>query len=469
MLLAGILIGHLIWYRDRSDDEAALVGLQGENNDLEAALHDHEKSYVELKSELDGQRKEWDRLKATNKQLEHSGQETDHQRALLSSELARLQQLKDQAFHDLDQERQQRRSLQEALLQADEQTTQLSAASEQLQQQVATFHSERDELDQAAQTMLQQQDTTVEQLTLERDAARREVAEHQDLLACVQAELQAREEDLQLLRKERDVPSVKFEEYRTSHEQLQQKISQIDQLVTLRDEAMSRATSAQEKNGRLQEQLTSHQQTNERLQKEHYELVESHASLQQEFRAHKEEHEAVASMLIDERGRLSEMEAEIMRNAVVSSERDEALQREQVCNEIIAKLRSEANERQNDFDFLRGNLEETVAQLGSERQQREHLWNVVAERDTKIESLSQGQEELQAAHISIAEQRKMAQSLAARLEAAQEETANERRTFSEFAIVSGRTLHAEPETSRASRNPHGPPRRARVGKTHARG
>ena len=30
LLLAGILIGHLIWYRDRSDDEAVLVDLRGE-------------------------------------------------------------------------------------------------------------------------------------------------------------------------------------------------------------------------------------------------------------------------------------------------------------------------------------------------------------------------------------------------------------------------------------------------------
>ena len=111
MLLAGILIGNLIWYRDRSEDEAMLVDLRGENSELQAALHEHKQAYVELEADLEDGRQESEQLKAVLRQLDQSRQEADHEKSELNDEIARLQQLKDQAFHDLDQERQQRRAL----------------------------------------------------------------------------------------------------------------------------------------------------------------------------------------------------------------------------------------------------------------------------------------------------------------------------------------------------------------------
>ena len=386
MLLAGILIGHLIWYRDRSDDEAALVGLRAENNDLLGALHDHKQAYVELESELEAQRQERDRLKAVNKQLEQSHHEIDHQRAQISSEVARLQQLKDQAFHDLDQERQQRRSLQGALTQSEENLNELRAASEQMQAQIALFHDERDELDQAAQAKLKQQDSTLEQLQLERDSARQELADHQDTLRRVQTELASREEDLRSLRKARDEANFQLDDERASREQLQQKVSQIDQLVRQRDEAMEHATTADQKIEELQKLLVTRKEAGARLEEAHAELVDSHETLQQEHDTLRQEHEAVSSTLIDERNRLSEMESELGRLLSVSAERDEAKNQAEASRELVATLRQETETHQRDLAAMRGELEETAAQLGRERHQREHLQNVLQQRRAELEA-----------------------------------------------------------------------------------
>ena len=97
LLFAGILIGHLIWYRDRSDDEAILVDLRSENNELQSALHEHKQAYVELEASLEDRQKGWEQMKAANLQLEQAQQSSHHDLSEINNELTRLQQLKDQA------------------------------------------------------------------------------------------------------------------------------------------------------------------------------------------------------------------------------------------------------------------------------------------------------------------------------------------------------------------------------------
>ena len=111
LLLAGILIGHLIWYRDRTDDEAMLADLRSENADLQSSLHEHKQAYIDLEGQFEDRQKSFEQLKAANMQLEQDQSEKQQDMSEIHHELARLQQLKDQAFHDLDQERQKRRTL----------------------------------------------------------------------------------------------------------------------------------------------------------------------------------------------------------------------------------------------------------------------------------------------------------------------------------------------------------------------
>ena len=529
LLLAGILIGHLIWYRDRSDDESTLSGLRGENHELQAALHEHKQAYVALEADIEDQRKETDQLKAANKQLELAHQSTDHDLSELNNEITRLQHLKDQAFHDLDQERQHRRALQEALATSEENTTRSNVITEQLQSQVAAFEAERRELTELANSrlvdkeavtsdygtqleklqeehqQLQQErdelllrleqprttemdletslqlerlqeqlaalviqrdelqrhhdefalsmseavgkneillrerdelaarlaeletnsqgnadlltqiadlheqtdtlvaernsllerlrqdqnseklaDTQVVALTSERDAARAESAELNQTLQRLEKQLQSSEESLASLRYERDEYRQQVDDERASRERMEQQVTKVDELLSQRDAAMSRASLLEEQIASMQERIEQMDgAANEELLAENEKLRGKLATLTQE-------HDAVATMLVDERTRLSRMESDNHRLSLLASE---SSQRD---DSQLLELKSQIEHQTIELDTLRSELEETAAQLGRERHQRQHLQDVLMERKAETESSGQERAKLDA-------------------------------------------------------------------------
>ena len=295
LLLAGILIGHLIWYRDRSDDEATLVDLRGENGDLQSALHEHKQAYVELEAQLEDKKKTYDQLKAHNFELEQAQFSKQQDLSEINNELARLQQLKDQAFHDLDQERQQRRALQEALAAAEQNAVRANSLTDQLHSQIGLLERQKAEFGQSSEVVehlreelaviVGQRDT----VTRERDAllhrldagkedvelisglreelretgAKLRIAEgviqdrdrdleevrsaHQDQTITIEQtdrEIHRLREDLESLRRERDEALTEIEDAREVQEKLEQQVHNVNQLVAQRDEALQKRRSS---------------------------------------------------------------------------------------------------------------------------------------------------------------------------------------------------------------------------------
>lgn len=449
LLLAGILIGHLIWYRDRSDDEATLSALRNENNELQAALHEHKQAYLALEADLEDRRKEWDQLKATNKQLELAHQSTDHDIGELNNEIARLQQLKDQAFHDLDQERQQRRAMQEALSQAEQNSARLNNLAEQLQSQVAEFESERNEIDQLskaafsdleqrATNLLTELETTqrerdelqqrvndqtqsaeaIAARIAERDDARRAMAESQDVADRLQSEIAACREDLESLRGERDELAQQVEDERAAREQFEQQIRKVDQVVSQRDIAMEQVESLKDEVSQLQHALAEQESLAASRSSACTEAEAEIDRLKLKLAAITQEHDAVAAMLADQHTRLSTMEAENHQLSLSAS------QSHQEHEARLLELTSQSEAQQSELETVRSQLEETAAQLGRERHQREHLQSVLHDHKQQTAKWQDGNAELEFSIKTLTAQNQQLRADASELDALRGEHAS---------------------------------------------
>ena len=411
LLLAGILIGHLIWYRDRSDDEAMLVDLRGQNSELETALHEHKQAYMTLEAEVEDQRKGWEQLQAANLELEHARQASQYDLTEINNELARLQQLKDQAFHDLDQERQHRRAIQESLTAAEEQKFHANSLAEQLRAELAACEQQRDLLQQQAEarpdsTEFEGIRSDLEDVARQRDALQREKdallrrletsqedadtihrlrEQNNDMTASlsrVHTELHHREDDLKSLREERDDALRQIEEERRNREQLEGRVGHVEHLVRQRDQALEQLAQTRSELDQahihvqqLREELDDRAQEVHVLQNSHeeakLELKQETDVLRQKLSDLTREHEAVSQVLIDERTRLSGMESENHRLTAMAAEA------ETIAAAHTRQLQADLARKQVDLDTVRTELEEMAAQLSRERHQREHLQNVV--------------------------------------------------------------------------------------------
>jgi chromosome segregation ATPase len=200
MLIAGILVGHLIWYRDRREDAAALEAADGRCQRAQDALENQNRIGSDLQRQLQEAEERSLNLQAANQQLRHDGRAAQAEHDHLESELARWKQFHHQAFRDLDEERQRRR--------------------------------------------------TLEKLRTDHEAQR---AELHDALRRLQAELASRQEEIHSLREERDELSDLLDGQRERCRRMEDRARSVQQLVSQRDEAAARAASLE----RIAEQLRS--------------------------------------------------------------------------------------------------------------------------------------------------------------------------------------------------------------------
>ena len=70
LLFAGILIGHMIWGRGRSEDEEKIQRLYRDKDNLHSEIEDQRRAYEQLESSLELHRQDADRLSEANQQLE---------------------------------------------------------------------------------------------------------------------------------------------------------------------------------------------------------------------------------------------------------------------------------------------------------------------------------------------------------------------------------------------------------------
>lgn len=359
LLLAGILIGHLIWYRDRSDDEAAISDLREQNRDLHTALHEHKQAYVELQADMEDQRKSAEQLKSVNAELEQSQLSSADDVSELHNELERLKNLKDQAFHDLDQERQQRRAIQEALTQAEETTLRAQNLNDQLQSQLDTL-----------------QVTALSSLTQESELAYKTELET----------LTAREKDL-----EDELRTVK---------------TLVESAHAERDALLARLDSA-EKDAETIEQLRS---VESQLRSELNEVKESSASRESELLAQVKSHEDECVALQTQREELEHELESIRHEAVNAAATASSEQQNRELTETLQTVQTELRRREEDLESLRRERDEALQQIDDERSSREHvearivgMEQLVAQRDSSMGRLDQVENELAQAHVQVAD------------------------------------------------------------------
>ena len=222
------------------------------------------------------------------------------------------------------------------------------------------------------------------QETLDQEQAA--ILEQERTIERLSDEVATREEELNSLRHERDDAKDQIEDARYSQSKLESQLKHVEQLLNQRDDAISRANKLEQQLAEsqiriegLSEELESYNQETHMLQNSHeeakLELKQENDVLRKKLADLAQEHEAVSQVLIDERTRLSSMESENHRLAVLAQEADESAAK---TNE---ELRTNLARRQVEMDTLRSELEDIASQLSRERHQREHLQNVVQEKN----------------------------------------------------------------------------------------
>ena len=362
LLLAGILIGHLIWYRDRTDDEAMLQGFRSENNELQAALHEHKQAYVGLEADLEDRQKEWNQLRSTNKQLELAHQATDQDLAELNNEIARLQQLKDQAFHDLDQERQKRRAVQEALSQAEENTTRVNNLTAQLQSQVSAFQDERNEIDQLTQARLSEREG--EQTKLREQLA--QANQEREALLREASELKARLEQQQ-----NESDTALAEQYERTHEAMEAARSECEVLKRERDEMQTELMAARTDADQLKQQFETDKLSFSSQDSQQIELIEQQmATMQTEYDAVQAERNAIAEQRDAAHEARETLQAEY---ETLTEQRDRAKQDFKELQESVEAMQAQTRSQEASIVALREERDEFVQQVDDQRRSREEI------------------------------------------------------------------------------------------------
>lgn len=168
LLTAGVLLGHMIWGRARSEGEEKVQRLREQNEGLQKDLEDQKSAFGQLEKSLELHRKDAARFKTTNRQLEHL--------------------------------REQHRTLQEALAQAEQNATRVQTLSEKLQSHVANFHEERDQFVEAVQIRLQDQSKQIERLSAERDEAVSDLGKSRAEVTGLEAKIKHQSVELEELR-----------------------------------------------------------------------------------------------------------------------------------------------------------------------------------------------------------------------------------------------------------------------------
>lgn len=401
LLVAGILIGHLIWFRDRSSEEATLHGLRAENDELQSALHEHKQAYVTLESDLDDRLKEWNQLKSANKQLEKAHHASDQDIAELNSEITRLQQLKDQAFHDLDQERQKRRSLQEALTQAEDNSARVGNLTNQLQSEVAAFQDEQKQIDGLASVRLAEKEAEFEQLRTRLEALE---SERDELAAQVASKT-----------KEAEASSQVAEQYERARLALEVAQRENDSLQKERDEAQAAAEATKLEVGNLKQQQV---QEVDSLQSQLLSMTGELETVTTSFAAAKRDLEATDSARVETANQeVASAKAQVESLTAefdAAKEELEALQQERETlqrqnKSSVEKLASTAQELaelgqsyegvqamvrslEEDLRSLRDERDELVQQVDDERVGREKLEGQVQQVDQLVNQRDQALE-----------------------------------------------------------------------------
>ncbi len=186
LLIAGILVGHMIWGRANGDRLAELIRLEQHNEQLRSQTKSLNQSIKEMQMVVDDHQRDQHQLKSAQSQLEHL--------------------------------RQQHKTLQHALKESEEQCKTAQHAHQQILKQVNESEDHREQLQSEAEGSRKEQAKSLHDLTNQRDLLKAECNAVQGENTELQKLLRTQEDELRILRS----TELQFERDKSELQQLRE-------------------------------------------------------------------------------------------------------------------------------------------------------------------------------------------------------------------------------------------------------
>ncbi len=398
-VLAGVLIGHLLWYQDRAIQREKLEGLENRYFKARGAARQRKSRYLQLQRLTQAQRSDVDQLQKEHDELLAAHTESENQLAEKNRELARLGSENKKNAESLAAETRRSESMVQQLREVLETNHQLEQkdqlqASEivALKQEVDRFRQQLEqsqaELDVQVQVVREHQDTiaqlreesatALEQL---RSASQSELNQMSETLTRTQQDLVARCADLDQVRSERDDLNARLEHALQQARYFDAQRTRIEEIVREREEMAADLQSAADSLGQQRELLESREVDlgllNEELShlrselKTATELLDQNAEAQRELLATIDHRDAAIVELEQQVEQLHSAREEIQALAEAVADRDQ----------IIESHRNQLQSNQEAFLHSEGILET-------------HRLEIQAQRETIAALEATGEEEL---------------------------------------------------------------------------
>ena len=110
-ILAGVLVGHLLWYRDRTPDREAVDGLEDKYSKAKGSARRRKRDFVTIQREKDEQDLQLQKLRNEYQDLSDRKDSLDNQSQTMHGDLVRTSRELQTAVEDLDEERRRNQTI----------------------------------------------------------------------------------------------------------------------------------------------------------------------------------------------------------------------------------------------------------------------------------------------------------------------------------------------------------------------
>jgi chromosome segregation ATPase len=383
-VLAGILIGHLLWYRDSSAEAEKMTGLENRYFKARGSVRQRKREFTKLQKDSDIQHTDLEQIRQQQAALLKQKSDIEQEHRDARAEVQRLAGEK----QELD-----------ALLTAEQARSESVVA--QLQEVLQARSSSEHELETRSDSFEQLQAShqqTIVTLETEVDQLRASASQQAETLSQTQQDLVGRCQDLDTIRSEQDAASDQLAHASTRIQDLESQLadaklaaSQHEGLANDLESAASSLAEQRETIGIRETELSQLKQAHTQLQHDRAQMGEELVSVQQqlgdvtrqaqEYKESLEQHDSKHQALLDEQERTR---AQIERDQTELSGLRETGQE---MIETIAQQKAELDQ----FQGSAGELERTRAQI---EQDQTELSGLRATGQEMVETIAQQKAEL---------------------------------------------------------------------------
>lgn len=394
-VLAGVLVGHLLWYPDRARQKETVDGLENRYWRARTTARARKSRYRELERISESQTSEIDRLKAEYDGLLSEHRDAEHHLATSRRELATLRKASQQSDELLAAETRRSESLVQQLQEVLEASTEseqeqqrqllsitdLKQEVESLQQQLSRTQSECEVHTESVthqQQLIEQLEAGKESVTEQvRSEFQSQLDEKSEALERTERDLVDRCADLDRIRGERDTLAEQVEQAKTNATHLESELRRLEEINRQRDEMASDLQSAADSLGQQRELL---------------EAREVDLNLANEELSHLRHELKTATELLDQnaetqRGLLATVDA---RDAAILSFEGQVVELETQI-ELLNQQATNLESRSEQLDTAKRQIEDLNNELRSKQQR-------IDERQAESETLQQKLNETREVH-----------------------------------------------------------------------